>query len=673
MFWRDVIYDIETYPNCFTIAIYDITSGNAWLYEISDERNDIEELMQLLVYFSQNKYRMVGYNNDYFDYTVIHEIMEHYGRIVITAEWIYRIAMELIRNIRNKIWANKHHIPQVDLFKIHHFDNEARRTSLKTLEFNMRMDDIRDLPFDVGINLDSEQKGVLRSYNWHDIRATHWFYNYSLEQIAFRDKLTAQYNRDFTNHNDTKIGKDYFIMELERHGIPCYTRDSFNKKIPRQTQRDKINLAECVFPYVQFEQPEFQRIQQYFMSKAIRETKGVFVDLIATVNDFKYKFGAGGIHGSVESQTVYSDDEYAIFDWDVASYYPNLAIANRLYPEHLSEKFCEIYLDVYNQRKQHKKGTVENAMLKLALNGVYGDSNNRYSPFYDPKYTMSITINGQLLLCMLAEQLIKIPNLTMIQINTDGLTVKLPRVYIQQMRDICKWWEQRTLLELEDVEYKCMFIRDVTNYIGLYTDGKVKRKGAYAHEWRPEMKKERDLQWHQDMSALVVPKAVEAVLVHGQDLRTFLYNHEDTMDFMLRAKVGRKDLLMHGDDEVQKISRYFIGHGGKQLMKVSPPIQGAKEGQWKRKNGLKDDYYYSVIRELKAREKTAQDHLDTIGIPWDERINTKNKSTYLIRRQEICKGWGAVLANDAKTIDRNLINYEFYVAEAMKLIDPVRN
>jgi hypothetical protein len=31
----------------------------------------------------------------------------------------------------------------------------------------------------------------------------------------------------------------------------------------------------------------------------------------------------------------------------------------------------------------------ESAMLKLALNGVYGDSNNVFSVFYDPLFTMT--------------------------------------------------------------------------------------------------------------------------------------------------------------------------------------------------------------------------------------------------------------------------------------------
>ena len=39
------------------------------------------------------------------------------------------------------------YVDQLDLFLIHHFDNRARSTSLKVLEFNMRADNISDLPF----------------------------------------------------------------------------------------------------------------------------------------------------------------------------------------------------------------------------------------------------------------------------------------------------------------------------------------------------------------------------------------------------------------------------------------------------------------------------------------------------------------------------------------------
>lgn len=92
--------------------------------------------------------------------------------------------------------------------------------------------------------------------------------------------------------------------------------------------------------------------------------------------------------------------------YDVASMYPNIAIANRVYPEHLGESFCDSYEDSHNERKKFSKGTPENLAIKLGLNSVYGKSNDKYSPFLDPMYTMKITINGQLSLYVLMEQIV---------------------------------------------------------------------------------------------------------------------------------------------------------------------------------------------------------------------------------------------------------------------------
>ena len=118
-------------------------------------------------------------------------------------------------------------------------------------------------------------------------------------------------------------------------------------------------------------------------------------------------------------------------------------------------------------------------MLKLALNGVYGDSNSDYSPLHDPQYTMAITINGQLMLCMLAEKLLASSEVKMIQINTDGLTIKFPRILLYWVRETMKWWEGVTGLDLEEAVYKRFFARDCNNYLAEYTDGKVKRKASW--------------------------------------------------------------------------------------------------------------------------------------------------------------------------------------------------
>jgi hypothetical protein len=141
---------------------------------------------------------------------------------------------------------------------------------------------------------------------------------------------------------------------------------------------------------------------------------------------------------------------------------------NQFYPEHLSEKFCDIYSGLKDQRVHYAKGTPENAMLKLALNGVYGDSNNVYSPFYDPLFTMKITLNGQLLLCLLAERLMGIKDLRLVQCNTDGLTIRIHKDSLPSLRFVTNWWEIITGLQLEWANYNRMFIRDVNNYIAEY-------------------------------------------------------------------------------------------------------------------------------------------------------------------------------------------------------------
>lgn len=659
---RDWVYDIETFKNCFTAAFIHARSGTRRLFEISDRTNDIALLCEFLTMLRDAGCRMVGYNNVNFDYPVIHYIYNN--QLGMTYDYIYQKGQDIITSDDrwgHIIWDSDMIVPQIDLFKIHHFDNVARSTSLKMLEFNMRSESIEDLPYDPHTALTPDQIPNLVEYNWADVEETLKFYAESIDRIEFREELSAKYNRNFMNHNDTKIGKDYFIMELERL-MPgsCYDRSS-GVKAPRQTWRDVIDLGQVILPYVSFERPEFQRILNWFRTQVIKGTKGVFNDVSAELDGFSYDFGLGGIHGSVESTTVRSDDQYEIWDWDVASYYPNLAIANRLYPEHLSENFCTIYEDVYKQRKQHKKGTAENAMLKLALNGVYGDSNNKYSPFYDPAYTMSITINGQLLLCMLAEQLIKTPGLTMVQINTDGLTVKCPKVYIEHMKTVCKWWENLTRLELESAVYERMHIRDVNNYVAVYQDGKVKRKGAYEYE----------LDWHQNFSQLVVPKAAEAYLLHGTPVDQFIRNHRDPHDFMLRTKIPRSDQLMFNQTQpLQRITRYYVSTDGGSLTKVAPPKAGCTVGQWKRANGLTDHFYNNVINELQAGGPHNGD-VDILGLPWDERINTKNKSKYEIRITGIAVGKVVSVCNDMQDFTWDNVDFDYYIEQTMKLIRPV--
>lgn len=220
--------------------------------------------------------------------------------------------------------------------------------------------------------------------------------------------------------------------------------------------------------------------------------------------------------------------------------------------------------------------------MKLALNGVFGKSNSEFSWLFDPKFTMSITVNGQLLLCMLAEKIVDmIQDCIMLQINTDGLTVKLRRTDYDKLMKICKAWEKYTNLELEYVNYKQMIIRDVNNYIGQYTDPEKepKYKGVF----------EIDKALHKNHSKRVCRIALsnyfledipisETIRSHIHGAKFGKYKSYGIYDYLIAKKAvggyhyesikvdGEKVNAMVHDG---KILRYFVSNKGLHFVKTN--------------------------------------------------------------------------------------------------------
>lgn len=566
----DFYYDIETFPNCFQMVICG-DDNQPVTYEISSRKNEIVRLSALLRGIARHGDRMIGFNNLGFDYPVLHFIFQ--GQIS-DPKAIYDFAMAIINaperdRFRFMVWPSDRIVQQIDLYKIHHFDNKARMTSLKALEFNMRMDDLEDLPFPVGTYLTEKQMDRLAEYCEHDVMATKLFAGHSREKIAFREQLALQYpTKDWLNYSDVKIGKEFFQIRLEQAGVECYTYGPEGRR-PKQTPRPVIYLGDCVPWFVYLQTPEFNRILGHFLDTTVMETKGAFKDLTAKVNGLTFVFGTGGIHASVEQKTYVADDEWMIYDIDVTSLYPSIAIENGYYPEHLGPVFVATYRQLREERMKHKKGSAENAMLKLALNGVYGVSNDPFSVFYDPLFTMKITIGGQLMIAMLAEWLMW-SDAEIIQANTDGITMRIRRSSKPGIDRALELWEHNTRLSLEKVEYSKMVIADVNNYIAVKTDGTVKRKGRYDYE----------CEWHQNASALVVPKVAEKVLLEGAPILKTLEEWPDMFDFMKRIKANKGTNLVTVDARGEQhplgaqTQRYYITPSGVAMFKDMPPLKG---------------------------------------------------------------------------------------------------
>jgi len=464
-----VVYDIETLASCFTYSAINVKTEEKYQFVLHKDKNDWFSLVNHL----QECIGQIGFNNINFDYPIIHYILENMFiwpskyNIEQIISLIYQKAQEIINSqdtdefyktvaIPTKNWR----IKQLDLFKLWHYNNKARRTSLKALEISMNFPNVMEMPIEhtrEDITLE-EVKDILE-YNMNDVLATFEFYKKSREKIDLRKTLKSTYDIPCLNWSDSKIGEQLILK------LYCDKTDLNVWEVKQQrTFRNNIIVKDIIFNYIKFNSKEFNHLLNKLRTIHITKTKGAFEESVV-YKGFKYDLGQGGIHGCIKPGVYESDDDYVIIDADVASLYPNIAIKNGLFIEHLGKDFIDIYdNDIVKKRLQAKKDgqTAIADALKLSANSVYGKSNDANSFLYDPKYTMATTINGQLMLCMLAEMLVdNILNLKVLQINTDGITVKIPRLLEPIYNDVCKEWQNITNLELEYVNYSKMVIRDV--------------------------------------------------------------------------------------------------------------------------------------------------------------------------------------------------------------------
>ena len=124
-------YDIETLINLFTYTGFERQTQTYHQFVIHSSNNQYKEL---IAHLRRDKLIMIGYNNDNFDYPVIHHLLNHYDEYIWLSGYelsqkIHEKAQELINSQFNTVADYNKRITQIDLFKIWHYDNTAKLTS----------------------------------------------------------------------------------------------------------------------------------------------------------------------------------------------------------------------------------------------------------------------------------------------------------------------------------------------------------------------------------------------------------------------------------------------------------------------------------------------------------------------------------------------------------------
>ena len=569
------VMDYETLSNCFIAVFEDIKSEDKEIFVIHESRNDLDVFLNFLdTNIVQDEWH-VSFNGLGFDSQITEYILHNADQLKImtgqeVANFIYGKAQEVIRRQNEgeflEFSPNNLQIRQVDVFKLNHWDNPAKRSSLKWIQYSMDWHNIIDMPIHHSTDIKANQIDSIITYCINDVKSTKQIMMLSKEQIALRKNLTEEYNINLFSASEPRISKELFLHFLSKEtGIKKYDLKQM------RTHRPKISVKDIILPYIEFKTATFQNLLKKFQEVDIYpgETKGGFKYSVQ-YKGVKTDYGLGGIHGARASKVYKSDFEMVIMTSDVTSFYPNLAIRNKWAPGHLPQKeFCDLYEWFFEERKKIPKKDPKNYVYKIILNSTYGLSNDANAFLYDPEFTMRITINGQLSLTMLHEMICEeIPGAMPLMQNTDGLETLIPRDHVEKYMDICARWEKRTLLQLEHDTYSKLILGDVNNYIAVTEDGKSKCKGRFEY---------KDLALHKNKSFLIIPKAIHAYFVDGIDPETFLKDNQNIFDYCGGVKIRGdwqfyEHVIVNGifqKKEIQHTIRYFISNQGSKIIKTN--------------------------------------------------------------------------------------------------------
>ena len=599
---KDVIcYDIETMKECFIVVCMK-PEKTPKSFTVSKWHNELDAFVK---YCEENKDAYwVGYNNLRFDVQVVEWIFRNYRNWhdLSTLEICGKIAQkaqDVIHDANYDVFPEyREHdltLKQIDLFRIHHYDNKNRRVSLKRLEFEMDLENIEEMPIHHSKeNLTKDEVFMSLQYCFNDVDATYEFYKITIgetehplykgnNQIQLRKDIEEEFDIPCINYSDSKIGdeiiKKYYC---EEKGISI-------QELPKKGYfRKTILVKNCIADYVKFETEQLQSFLNN-IKKLKLSLKDDFKEHIHFYNNV-YSFMKGGLHTENRPEIFESDDKYEIIDWDVASYYPAIIINNGKYPAHLGKEFLRGYKQMFEKRlelkplaKKDKKINGIVGALKLSVNSVYGKSSDMLSWIYDRQLTMFTTITGELSLMMLIEKY-ELNGIHVISANTDGVTIKVRKDLIPKMYEINEWWSELTQYVLEKIDYKKIIFSTVNDYIAIMSDGTVKKKGDFL----------TDFELHKNKSARIIPIALEQYFVNNIPVRETIIKHNNLYDFCIRKNASR-DFHYESVDSFNKITkhnkliRYYVSNIGEKVYKVKNKNSESKAakrsqveaGEWK--------------------------------------------------------------------------------------------
>jgi hypothetical protein len=185
---------------------------------------------------------------------------------------------------------------------------------------------------------------------------------------------------------------------------------------------------------------------------------------------------------------------------------------------------------------------------------------------YDPVSVFKIRINGQLVLLMLVDRLLK-HSCKIVQVNTDGVMCIAKKAEIDHIMSSVAELEKITMLTFEADRYEAFYQYAGNDYFGIIEgysqsgDPKlIERKGSFITETL----------LGKGLAPTIIPKAVINYFTKNIPVEETVRNCHDIRDFLIGQRVGKQFSVVHGTTPVQRTNRFYASTNGAYIFKVKP-------------------------------------------------------------------------------------------------------
>ena len=575
------LYDIEVFPNCFHCLVSDSESHKKYKFEISNRKNQLEELIDFF-YFKRVEHIMCGYNNHHYDDIVINYMiffrntMKRFDYLKICNSLYYLskaiIESEKTENIdKIKQYKYANYFYSFDLMTMLY--SAAKQKSLKEVEILLGMDNVQE--FEAGFDqrlLDSEIDDMIK-YNENDVDATELLLNTVKDEVDLRLEVEKEWGFDALSMSNIRIGEEILLRKSNLKGVAL---EEAKSKIRRVA---KIENKDIILPFIQYSNPKLKEVlldvknATCYPCKSDKKQKNYEKKFV--LSNTCYSIGEGGIHTINEPRIFKPTADQYIGHSDVTSMYPSLAIIYKWLPVHLGKDFWNVYESLYKERVIAKRNhdELKAKAFKFALNSPIGKMQNESSWAYDPLNAYKIRMNGQLILLMLVDRLLSI-NCKIVQVNTDGVVYIADKANRELIDQFVHEVENITKLHFDSDDYESFYQYDVNNYFGI-------RKG-YSQSGDPSLIEKKgkfitEIGLNNSMTPVVISKAVINYFLTKEPIDKFVKEDKNIRDFLMSQSVNREFKVEYGNKPVQRINRYYASNSGYYLMRVKDKMYETKK------------------------------------------------------------------------------------------------